>query len=86
VGYGLVCAAALVVGWRAWKLRQWACIATVVAAWLLCLGEPWRPAHYPGEIIDPMSAIGAGLMAVVMVAAPLTYAWYAARSQLKPGL
>src|SRR5947209_8481697 len=46
------CVAAFVVGWRLWALRRWAGIATLIAAWVVSLGEPWRPSHYPGGIVD----------------------------------
>jgi hypothetical protein len=79
------CLAAFVVAWRLWNLRSWACIVTIAAAWLFCLLEPWRPAHYPGEVVDPAGAIGASLMACAIVAVPLTLAWITGRSQLRAG-
>ena len=85
LGLAAASVAGLLLGWRLWELRRWAAVVTLVLAWAFSLGEPWRPAHYPGGIIDVTAAIGAGLLISALVAAPLTWAWVKERSRLNPG-
>ena len=77
--------AALVVGWRVWVFKRWACIAAVVADALLCLLDPWRPAHYPGAVVDIGQALATSLVACVLFVAPLAAAVVVERTKLRPG-
>jgi hypothetical protein len=85
VGFASLGVAALVVGSRLWVLKRWACAVAVVAAWLLCLLDPWRPENYNSGQIDVAAAIGASVAACVIFAVPLTLAWYVGRSRLHSG-
>ncbi len=80
-----VCAASIVVGLRLLRLKRWACIAAVAGVWLLSLGEPWRPVHYSGGIVDPSAALGTSALLIVALAVPLTGAWWTERPKLTAG-
>ena len=77
--------ASLIIGWRVWLLKRWACYAAVVALALLCLLDPWRPAHYRDAIVDIGQAIAASLVALVLFVAPLVYAIHVERAKLRAG-
>jgi len=76
---------ATVLGWRVWNLKQWACYTTAVVGALVCILEPWRPAYYPGAVVDVGYAIAAGVMGCVLFVAPLTVACIVERAELKRG-
>lgn len=77
--------AALVVGWRVWEFKWWACIAAVAVVALVCLIEPWWPANYRDAVVDPLQAIATSLVACLLFVAPLVYALIIERSKLRSG-
>ena len=66
-------------------LKRWACYAAAVVLTLLCLLDPWRPAHYRDAVVDVGQAIAASLVACVLFVAPLVYAIHIERAKLRSG-
>jgi len=85
IAFALIAIGALIVGGRLWLLRRWACATAIVAIWLYCLLDPWRPDRYYGQVVDVGVAIGSSLAACIIFAVPLTLAWYISRSKLRSG-